>query len=100
MTYDWFVVRVQGMRTAEYKWLLLNNIEVSETHPIPNSSRFVFPVTNAPAAMSFSTTVAVFGLKKPSKILDAHVVGSSFVQMLSFIAIQRPSKLDLGMPIS
>lgn len=57
-------------------------------------------MTNAPAAVSFSTTVAAFGLKKPSKIFDAHVVGLSLVQMLSFTAMKRPSKEDFDFPVT
>ena len=42
--------------------------------------------------------VAAKGLTKPFKMFDAHVVGSSFVTMLSLIAIKRPSTADLLWP--
>lgn len=87
-------MRVQGMRAVQCKSLELKNILALWTHPIPNSSRFVFPATSAPAALSLSTIIASFGLKKPSKTFEAHVVGSSLVQILSFIAIKRPSNID------
>ena len=66
---------------------------------MPNSSRFVFPVTIAPAETSFSTTVAGYGLVKPFNIFEEHVVGRSEVQILSFTAISRPSISDLLVPV-
>jgi hypothetical protein len=65
---------------------------------MPNSSRLVFPATTAPAFSSCSTTVALNGLVKVSRIPDAQVVGSSRVQMLSLNEIRRPSAGDLGFP--
>lgn len=66
---------------------------------MPNSSRFVLPATTAPAFSRVSTTVALNGLKKPSRIPEAHVVGRDFVQILSLIAINRPSSRDLDLPV-
>ena len=68
-------------------------------YPIPNSSKFVLPTINAPAFFSFSTTVAGYGLWKPFRIADAHVVGSSYVHMLSFTAIKQPSMADFAVPM-
>ena len=68
------------------------------TYPIPNSSMLVLPATIAPACWIFWTTVAAYGLIKPFRIAEAHVVGSSVVQMLSLTAIKFPSISDLGFP--
>lgn len=65
---------------------------------MPNSSRFVLPATTAPASSSASTTVALNGLVYLSRMPEAHVVGSSRVQMLSLTAINRPSIADFGFP--
>ena len=63
---------------------------------MPNSSMLVFPAINMPAASSFSTTVAAKGLWNPCNMLEAHVVGSSVVHMLSLIAIERRESLFRG----
>ena len=65
-------------------------------YPIPNSSMLVFPVIIAPAACSFSTTVAEYGLVKPWRILEAHVVCRSVVHMLSLTAINFPWRPPLS----
>lgn len=75
------------------------NREWIECDPIPNSSRFVFPATMAPAAPRSSTTVALNGLLNFSRILDAQVVGRSHVQMLSLTDIKRPSTADFRFPV-
>lgn len=70
---------------------------------MPNSSRLVFPAVTAPAFSSCSTTVALNGLVKESRIPEAQVVGSSRVQMLSLKEIRRPSTGDLdfsGRPLA
>ena len=60
--------------------------------PIPNSSRFVFPITQAPASISRRTAVAVYGETYPSRSLEPQVVGSPSVQMLSLIATGTPAR--------
>ena len=54
----------------------------------------------APASWSLVTTVAEYGLEKPFKMAEAHVVGSSVVHMLSLIEIVKPSIADLGVPMN
>jgi hypothetical protein len=75
------------------------------THPIPNSSQFVFPIICAPAFLSASTTVASVGgvnsrkklqqgqdnslmmtRRQPRSIADEQVVGIDEVHILSFTA--------------
>ena len=53
----------------------------------------------APASLSFFTTVAENGLEKSLRIAEAHVVGSSVVQILSLIAMACPSMGDKGFPV-
>ena len=45
-----------------------------------------------PALLSFSITVASYGLIKLSSILDPHEVFTPFVQKISFCAIGSPDK--------
>src|ERR1035441_3294008 len=49
--------------------------EFSVDDPMANSSRLVLPTGTAPAARSRSTTVALYGERHPSRILDEQVVG-------------------------
>src|SRR6266436_1820587 len=51
--------------------------ECSVDDPMANSSQFVFPAISAPAALSLATAVASYGERKPSRILDPHVVVNS-----------------------
>ena len=60
-------------------------------YPIPNSSRFVFPISIAPESNSLSTTVALYDGTKLCNIFEPHVVVISLVQKLSFTAIGIPS---------
>src|SRR5947199_10721717 len=50
------------------------NAEFSVDEPMANSSRFVLPMTTAPAWCIRSTTVASYGGDHPWRILDEHVV--------------------------
>jgi hypothetical protein len=52
---------------------------------------FDFATMIAPAAESFSTAVAAYGLTYPSRILDAHDVGMTDVAMLSLMTTGTPS---------
>ncbi len=72
--------------------------EFSVDDPMANSSRFVLPTTTAPAALSSSTTVASYGGRQPSRILDEHVVGMARVQRLSFKATGTPARGPTGSP--
>src|SRR6476661_6772581 len=67
------------------------NAEFSVDEPIANSSRFVLPITTAPAARTRSTTVASYGGRHPSRMRDEHVVGIPRVHMLSFSASGTPA---------
>ena len=83
------------------------------THPIPNSSQFVFPTICAPEVRSSCTTVASYGEEKsarrsglvgksdgimgaPLSVRDEHVVGMSEVHMLSFTATVIPASGPSG----
>src|SRR6476659_11206915 len=67
------------------------NAEFSVLDPMANSSRLVLPTTTAPAARSFSTTVASYGGFQPSRIFDEHVVSMPLVHMLSLSATVTPA---------
>ena len=64
--------------------------EFWECEPIPNSSIFVLEDTVAPCCFRSLTTVASKGEMWFERFLDAAVVGSEEVTMLSFIAIASP----------
>jgi hypothetical protein len=74
--------------------------ECSVEDPMANSSMLVLPTTTAPAAPSFSTTVALKGETYPSRIGDAQVVTSSRIAMLSLIATGMPSRGERTQPAS
>src|SRR6478752_5010271 len=67
------------------------NAEFSVDEPIANSSRFVLAIGIAPASVRCWTTVAVYGGRHPSRILDEHVVGIPRVHRLSFSATGTPA---------
>src|SRR6185369_3978 len=67
------------------------NAEFSVELPIANSSRFVLPITTAPAAARRSTTVALYGGRQPSRMRDEQVVGTPRVHMLSLRATGTPA---------
>src|SRR5688572_6112616 len=75
----------QGLRVGK-------NPEFSVDEPIANSSRFVFPMSVAPAARRRVTTVASYGARYFSRIFEAHVVGASVVQRLSLRATGTPAR--------
>src|SRR5918999_5847195 len=54
--------------------------ECSVDEPMANSSRLVLPTTTAPASRRRVTTVASYGGRHPSRILEAQVVGTPRVQ--------------------
>ncbi|MCY1361004.1 hypothetical protein D9M69_476550 [compost metagenome] len=57
-----------------------------------NSSMFSLPRVTVPAAASFSTTVASYGALKPSRIFEAQLVSTPWVQNRSLWAIGAPSR--------
>src|SRR5690606_3947812 len=57
-----------------------------------NSSMFSLPRLTAPAAASFSTTVASYGAWKPVRIFEAQLVSTPRVQNRSLWAIGAPSR--------
>src|SRR3982751_3597646 len=79
-----------GMRSGSHGLRVVRNALFSVELPIANSSRFVLPRITAPAASSFCTTVASYGARKFSSILDEQVVVPQLVQRLSLRAIGTP----------
>src|SRR3954466_2768133 len=75
-----------GTRVGSCGLRVTPKAEFSVDDPIANSSRLVLPTTIAPAARSRVTTVASYGGRQPSRILEEHVVGIPRVHMLSFNA--------------
>ena len=80
-----------GTRDGSCGFRVGPNAEFSVLDPMANSSRLVLPTTTAPAAARRSTTVASYGGRQPSRILDEHVVGTPRVHMLSFSATGTPA---------
>src|SRR5918993_972277 len=74
--------------------------EFSVELPMANSSRLVLPMATAPAAARRSTTVASYGGRQPSRILDEHVVGTPDVHMLSLSATGTPASGPVTSPAS
>ena len=74
------------------------NAEFSVEPPIANSSIFALPRITGRSACNFSITVALYGGTKFSSILDAQVVLTPFVQILSLIAPGIPSKYEIASP--
>ena len=79
-----------GTRVRSCGFLTAPKYDVSLVEPIANSSMLTLPTMGMPAALSFSTTVASNGGTKSASILDAQVVLTPFVQMLSLTAIGTP----------
>src|SRR4030088_1062997 len=73
-----------GTRVRSWGLRVGPNAEFSVDDPMANSSRFVLPMTTAPAARSRVTTVASYGGRHPSRMRDAHVVRTPRAHMLSF----------------
>src|SRR5688572_32953626 len=73
-----------GLRTGPYA-------EFSFDDPMANSSQFVLPTMIAPADSSFSTTVALYGGWKLSRMRDEAVVRTPLTQRLSFKATGTPA---------
>jgi hypothetical protein len=70
--------------------------EFSVDDPMANSSMLVLPSTTAPDARSLSTTVALYGGTKFSRIRDEHVVGTPCVQITSLTAMGIPVSAGRG----
>src|SRR5688572_26753220 len=73
-----------GFRTGPYA-------EFSLDDPIANSSQLVLPTMTAPADSSLSTTVALYGGWKVSRILDEAVVRTPLTHRLSLSATGTPA---------
>src|SRR6185295_4779360 len=63
-----------GTRSMSHGFLTTPYAELSFDEPMANSSMFAFPTTTAPAAISRSTTVALYCGWKPRNILDPQLV--------------------------
>src|SRR5437660_484842 len=72
-----------GTRDVSWGFRVGPKAEFSVDEPMANSSKLVLPMTTAPACRRRLTTVASYGGRQPSRILDAHVVGVPRVHMLS-----------------
>src|SRR5918992_4638621 len=64
----------------------------SVDEPIANSSMLVLPKMTSPAARSRAVTVASYGGRHPSRILEPQVVGMSWVQNTSLCAMGTPAR--------
>src|SRR5688572_32589300 len=63
-----------GVRSGDHGFRTGPNAEFSLDDPIANSSQFVLPTIIAPACSSRCTTVASYGGRNCSRILDEAVV--------------------------
>ena len=68
--------------------------EFSVDEPIANSSVFVFPSSDRPAAFTRAATVASKTGVYPSRIREPAVVSIPFVEITSFSAIGMPLPFD------
>ncbi len=89
-----------GTRSGSTGFRVGPNAEFSVLEPMANSSRFVLPAINAPAARSSRTAVASYGARHPSRIREPHVVGWSSVVRLSFTATGTPARRPASEPAS
>ena len=87
-----------GMRDKSHGLCVGKNAEFSFDPPMANSSMFVRPINTASAAFKLAMTVASYGGRKPSKIREAHVVGSPCEQRRSFTATGSPASGPTGLP--
>src|SRR5579884_4205904 len=79
-----------GTRARSHGFSTGPNPEFSFEEPIANSSWLVLPSSGAPAAVSFSTTVAVYGGRYPSRIREPAWLGIPAVQNRSLTATGTP----------
>src|ERR1700756_5192004 len=77
----------QGFRVGPYA-------EFSVDEPIANSSMLVLPRIGMPAARNRAVTVASYGERQPSRILDPQVVGMSIVVNTPLSASGTPASAD------
>jgi hypothetical protein len=87
-----------GTRVRSHGLRVTLRAECSVDEPIANSSMFDLPSITAPALASRSTTVASYGGTKFSRIFEAQVVRTPFVQNTSLSAIGAPSSGPSGRP--
>src|SRR5581483_471998 len=76
-----------GTRDVSCGFLLGPYAEFSVELPMANSSMFARPIKTAPAFLSFSTAVAVYGAMYPSSIFDAEPTRLPSLRRLSLRAI-------------
>ena len=67
-----------GIRVRSHGLCVGPYAEFSVDEPIANSSIFVLPRITTPALFNLETTVESYGGRHPSRILEPHVVGTSF----------------------
>ncbi len=79
-----------GMHSKFHGFLVGKKAEFSVDDPIANSSILSLPNITAPWPFSFFTTVASYGGTKSSRIFEAQVVCTPFVQRTSLRAIGIP----------
>src|SRR6266849_7397480 len=80
-----------GTRAGSSGCIVRPNAECSVDDPIANSSQFVLPAINAPAALSRVIAVASKGERYPSSMREPQLVVYSRVQMLSFTTTGIPA---------
>src|SRR5262245_33153725 len=80
-----------GMRDRSHGLYVGPYAEYSVGGPIANSSMLVLPRITRPASRSFVTSVASYGGRQPSRILEAAVVGTPLVTITSFTATGTPA---------
>src|SRR5947207_11849836 len=89
-----------GTRVRSWGLRVGPKAEFSVDEPMANSSRFVLPMTIAPAARRRVTTVASYGGRHPSRMRDAQVVGTPRVHMLSLSATGTPARGPGSPPVA
>src|SRR4051794_36842016 len=85
--------RSHGLRVGPYA-------ECSVEEPIANSSMLVLPRMTTPAALRRAVTVASYGGRQPSRILDPQVVGTPSIVMTSLSASGTPASGPVSSPAS
>ena len=80
-----------GTRSVSQGLRVTKKAEFSVDEPIANSSRFALPTITASSAASFSVMVASYGGTKFARILEAQVVFTPLVHILSFNAPGMPA---------
>ena len=82
-----------GTRVGSHGFRVAPHAEFSVDEPIANSSVFVLPRSESPAAFTRAATVASKTGTYPLRIFEPAVVSIPFVEMTSLSAIGMPSPL-------